>query len=151
MKDLEKHLNEALREVALEIRTVDVLELASSIHSLKLANVGDVVHSALELHFKPHAITFGYSGDVQLGWFGRPSVSLDLELHNAGVDAYFCLVLEAMGSSVEIRHLSVDGELWTPEMGEIRLHEAIEQARLDLHLRWAAPLPQSLPDQQRLN
>lgn len=149
MQQLENHLNEALREVALEIRSVDVLELASSIHSLKLANVGDVVHSALELHFKPHAISFGYSGSVELGWFGRPSISLDLELHNAGVDAYFCLVVEAMGSSVQIRHLSIDGETWCSDMGDTRLQEAIEQARLDLG--WAKPFRQCLPDQQRLN
>ena len=97
-EDLEQYLNDALREVALEIRSVDVIELATNLHALKFANVGDIVHSALELHFKPHAITFGYCRRrCELGWFGRPAISLDLELHNSGVDAYFCLVIEAMG------------------------------------------------------
>ncbi len=151
MKQLEHHLNEALREVALEIRTVDIIELASSIHALKLANVGDIVHSALELHFKPNAITFGYSGVVELGWFGRPSVSFDLELHNAGVDAYFCLMIEAMGSTVIIRHIEVDGERWLPVTGRERICSAIDEARLDLPSRWATRAIPGLGAGQRLN
>lgn len=130
MNTVEVYLNEALRDVALEIRTVDVLELVSNIHADKLGNVGDIVDSALELHFKPRLVCFGYSGSVELGWFGKPSIRLELELHNAGVDAYFCLVIDAMGSSVSLRHLMIDGEVDDAEDVDNRLHAAIEQARL---------------------
>lgn len=136
MRDIENYLNEALRDVALEIRSIDVIELASSLHTLKLANVADIVHSALELHFKPDAICFGHSGAVELGWFGRPAVSLDLELHNAGVDAHFCLVIEAMGSCVHLRNAVVDGEPWQEQHGTHRICAAIEESRLSHGAHW---------------
>jgi hypothetical protein len=136
MHEVEQYLNDALREVALEIRSVDVIDLASNLHALKFANVGDIVHSALELHFKPNAITFGFAGTVELGWFGRPAISLDLELHNAGVDAYFCLVIEAMGSIVHLRHAEVDGERWQLANDSRRLCAAVDEARLSLPGSW---------------
>lgn len=132
MREIEQYLNEALREVALEIRSVDVIELAANLHALKFANIGDIVHSALELHFKPSCIVFGYAGTVEMGWFGRPAISLDLELHDSGVDAYFCLIIEAMGSSVHLRHAEVDGERWTHAADAARIRAAMEGARLAL-------------------
>jgi hypothetical protein len=148
MHELEQYLNDALREVALDIRSVDVIGLAANLHELKFANVGDIVHSALELHFKPNAIVFGYAGSVELGWFGRPAISLDLELHNAGVDVFFCLVIEAMGSSVHVRHLEVDGERCHSAQGLQRFCAAVDGAKLALPGDWlpsarAAPLPAS--------
>lgn len=151
MQDLEHYLNDALRDVALEIRCVDVIDLAAGLHTLKLANVGDIVNSALELHFKPNAIIFSYAGSFELGWFGRPAISLDLELHNAGVDAYFCLVIEAMGSTVHLRHVEVDGESWQPRSGTHRFCAAVEQARLDLPGRWPSAMDSSAAASQRLN
>ncbi|MGB8314556.1 MAG: hypothetical protein WCE69_08725, partial [Aestuariivirga sp.] len=53
-QEFERQINESLKEVALELRSVDVIDLASYIHTLKLANVGDLINSALELYFKPH-------------------------------------------------------------------------------------------------
>jgi len=151
MHEIEQYLNDALREVALEIRSVDVIDLASNLHALKFANVGDIVHSALELHFKPNAIAFGYAGTVELGWFGRPAISLDLELHNAGVDAYFCLVIEAMGSSVHVRHVEVDGERWHGTASNHRICAAVEQARLALPGVWPQGRGSDILPASRLN
>lgn len=150
MRDIEHFLNEALREVALEIRSVDVIELASNLHALKFANMGDIVHSALELHFRPGTIVFGYAGSVELGWFGRPAISLDLELHDAGVDVYFCLVIEAMGSSVHLRHAEIDGERWTHTADAGRIRNAFEQARLAL-ADWPAGRFPHVSSASRLN
>jgi len=128
--DFERQINDSLKEVALELRSVDVIDLASYIHTLKLANVGDLINSALELYFKPHTFVFSYSGEVELTWFGRPSVSLDMELHHAGVDVYFCLVIEALAVGVHINFLSVDGITWNEPRDALRFSEALEGARL---------------------
>lgn len=127
--DLERQINDSLKEVALELRSVDVIDLASYIHTLKLGNVGDLINSALELYFKPQTFVFSYSGDVELTWFGRPSVSLDMELHSAGVDVYFSLTIEALSVGVHIKHLSIDGITCDRCCDSARLSKALEAAR----------------------
>lgn len=128
--DFERQINDSLKEVALELRSVDVIDLASYIHTMKLANVGDLINSALELYFKPHTYVFSYSGEVELTWFGRPSVSLDMELHNAGVDAYFSLIIEALAVGVQIKFVSVDGIACDGHCDAKRFSKALETARL---------------------
>jgi hypothetical protein len=128
--DFERQINDSLKEVALELRSVDVIDLASFIHTLKLANVGDLINSALELYFKPHTYVFSYSGEVELTWFGRPSVSLDMELHNAGVDAYFSLIIEALAVGVQIKYVSVDGITCDGHCDAKRFSKALETPRL---------------------
>ncbi len=127
--DLEKQINDSLKEVALELRSVDVIDLASFIHTMKLGNVGDLINSSLELYFKPQTFVFSYSGDVEMTWFGRPSVSLDMELHSAGVDVYFSLVIEALAVGVNIKHLSIDGVACESSCDSARLSKALEAAR----------------------
>jgi hypothetical protein len=129
--DYERQINEAMREVALELRSVDVIDLASYLHMLKLANVGDLINSALELYFKPRTLTFSYSGDVELTWFGRPSVGLDMELHSAGVDVYFRLVIEALTVGVHINYLSIDGVTCVEQCDAERFSKAIDAARFE--------------------
>ncbi len=127
--DLERQINDSLKEVALELRSIDVIDLASYIHTMKLGNVGDLINSALELYFKPQTFVFSYSGDVEMTWFGRPSVSLDMELHSAGVDVYFSLVIEALTVGVHIKHLSIDGAVCACRCDAVRLTKALEAAR----------------------
>jgi hypothetical protein len=127
--DFERQINEAMREVALELRCVDVIDLATYLHSLKLANVGDLIDSALELYFKPQAMKFSYSGDVELTWFGRPRVNLDMELHSAGVDVYFRLIIEALTVGVHINHISLDGISCMEDCDTERFSQAILAAK----------------------
>lgn len=127
--NFERQINDAVKEVALELRSVDVIDLASYIHTLKLANVGDLINSALELYFKPQTLVFSYSGDVELTWFGMPSVSLDMELHCSGIDVYFCLVIEALSVGVHINYLSLDGVACDKECDPLRFTLAIDVAR----------------------
>jgi hypothetical protein len=127
--EFERQINDAMKEVALELRSIDVIDLASYIHTLKLANVGDLINSALELYFKPQTLTFSYSGEVQLTWFGSPSVGLDMELHCAGVDVYFRLVIEALSVGVHINYLSIDGETCDGQCDSQRFAGAISAAR----------------------
>jgi hypothetical protein len=126
----EQQLNEAMKEVSLELRSVDVIDLASFLHTMKLANVGDLINSALELYFRPRSLIFSYSGDVELTWFGNPSVGLDMELHSAGVDVYFRLVIEALSVGVHINYLALDGVSCTEPCDASRFSKAIDAARL---------------------
>ena len=66
--DFERQINDSLKEVALELRSVDVIDLASYIHTLKLANVGDLINSALELYFTPHSFVVGRTSPTKGGW-----------------------------------------------------------------------------------
>lgn len=138
--EFERQINESLKEVALELRSVDVIDLASYIHTLKLANVGDLINSALELYFKPNTFAFSYSGEVELTWFGRPSVSLDMELHSAGVDVYFRLSIEALTVGVHVNYISVDGIVGDEHCDASRLAMALDAARFplvsDAHSVW---------------
>jgi hypothetical protein len=128
--DFEQQINEAMREVALDLRSVDVIDFASFIHTLKLANVGDLINSSLELYFRPQTLIFSYSGDVELTWFGRPSVGLDMELHCAGIDVYFRLTIEALSVGIQINCLSLDGEVCHEPCDPVRFSKAIEAARI---------------------
>jgi hypothetical protein len=128
--DFEQQINEAMKEVALDLRSVDVIDFASFIHTLKLANVGDLINSSLELYFRPQTLIFSYSGDVELTWFGMPSVGLDMELHCAGIDVYFRLTIEALSVGVEINYLSLDGKVCHEPCDPMRFSRAIEAARI---------------------
>jgi hypothetical protein len=138
MTDIEEILNSALRDVALEIRSVDAISLACDMHRMAFANLGDIVHSALELYFKPDALIFAYAGEVKLTWFTGPSIGLDLELHAAGVDAFFRLVIEGLSMHVRIQHMSVDGAPFTCKLHISRIHRAIDAARAPARGKLAA-------------
>jgi hypothetical protein len=129
MTEIEDLLDAALRDVALDIRLVDPLHLASDIHRLAFANLGDIVHSALEPYFRPQALIFGYAGEVSLTWLSGPIVSLDLELHAAGVDAYFRLTVEGLSTHVSLQHLRVDGAPAMDGCAIRRMQRAIAAAR----------------------
>jgi len=122
----EKLIADAIRGVAAELRAVDAVDLISYIHAYKFANVGDLIDSSVELHFKPDTLRFGYSGDVKLDWYGRPAVGLDMEFHAGGVAAYFRMVLDALTVGVELRHISHG----SGTCDAARLGAAIESARL---------------------
>jgi hypothetical protein len=127
----EAELNEALRNVALEIRSVALLDLASFIHSDKIENISDIVASATELYFRPGTLQFSYSGEVKLDWFGIPLVTLDLELHEAGVDIYFKLNIETLCTNVEFRHATVDGRPLNVVEDSLVFTKALQGAKID--------------------
>jgi hypothetical protein len=128
--ELEHHLNEALREVALDIRQVEPLDLASDIHRMAYGNLADIVHTAIELHFRPEALVFAYHGEVKLTWFNGPTVSLAMELHAASCDIYFNLTIDALAASVAIQHAALDGGDWPEAEDARRLIQAIAAARV---------------------
>lgn len=126
----ENILNDALRSVALEIRSVALLDLASFIHANKLENVRDIIDSATELFFRSGTVVFSNSGEVKLDWFGVPVVILDLELHQSGIDIYFRLNIETFKTQIQILHATLNLQ---PLRVEAHLHifeEALQNAKV---------------------
>ncbi len=106
-QDYEDILNEELRDVVLEIRSVALVDLTSFIHANKFENIADIFNSATELYFKPGTLQFSYTGNVELGWFGAPIVALDIEFHGIGVDIFFKLEIDALSSRTEFLHVRI--------------------------------------------
>jgi hypothetical protein len=104
----ECQLNEALRYVVLEIRSVALLDLASFIHADKLENIADIFESAVELNFKRGTLQFSYAADLDVKWLGIPVVSLDLEFHCMEIDVFFKLEIDSYASKIKFVHATVN-------------------------------------------
>lgn len=126
----EKALAEGVKDVAAELRLIDVVDFIAFIRTEQFGNLASLVNSSTEMYFKPGALCFGLSGDVALTWGGAPIVMLDMEFRHQGVNVYFRLVLEALTAGVEINYITFDGAAQEPEINTQRLIEAIADARL---------------------
>jgi hypothetical protein len=107
----ENRLNEALRDVVLDIRSVALVDLASFIHSDRLENIGDIFETAIELHFKLGTLHFSYAADLEVRWVGIPIVSLYIEFHCMDIDIYFKLEIDSYASRTKIVHATVGNRL----------------------------------------
>jgi hypothetical protein len=134
----EKALAEGIRDVAAELRLVEVTDFIAFIQTGQFANIGSLVNSSAEMYFKPDTLGFGFSGDVDLKWGGTPSVFLDMEFRHCGVNVYFRLLLAAAHGGVEINYISFDEAAADPDGNTGRLVDAIADARL-------MPLPAMIP------
>ncbi len=126
----EKALAEGIKEVAAELRLIDVADFVAFIRMEQFGNVASLVNSSTELFFKPGTLTFGLSGDVELSWGGTPVVMLDMEFRHMGVNVYFRLALEALQAGIEINYITFDDGSQDPDQNTQRLMEAIADARL---------------------
>lgn len=125
----EMALAEGVKELASELRLVDVVDLVSFIHSERFANVAHLVNSSAELYYKQNTFVFGASGDVNLKWGDTPSIMLDMEFRHRGVSVFFRLMLEALHAGVEITYISFANPSANPEENTRRLVAAIADAR----------------------
>jgi hypothetical protein len=126
----ERALADGLREVAAELRLIDVADLIAFIRTEQFGNIGNLVNASTELYYKPGALRFGQSGDIIVQWDGTPVVSLDMEFHHAQVSVYFRLFLEALQAAVEINYISFENASSEPEENTRRLIAALAGARL---------------------
>jgi hypothetical protein len=126
----EKIIADGVRSLAAELRLIDAVDLVAYLHTLNFANIGDLISSAVELHFKPRTLWFGRAGDIKLEWYGRPVVSLDMELHHLDVSAYFRLILDAFTAGVEINYINFGTARADAAENTKRLALAMEDARI---------------------
>ncbi len=125
-------LERNLREVADELRTVDVIELVGFVQAEGYSAIEDLLQSCTELFFRDGTLTFGWSGSATLAWDDLPSVTVGMEFQNGGVSVFFDLTLSAFDATV-----AVGGILFEDDPGQAsarldRLAEAVSDARLPL-------------------
>jgi hypothetical protein len=104
----ERVLAESMADVATELRLVNVIDLVRYIQGERSAHLDDLVNSSAELYFKPGALRYGWSADLELAWDAPPIVSLDMEFCWRGVTTFFRLRLDCERAGVDIWRLLFD-------------------------------------------
>ncbi|WP_246206207.1 hypothetical protein [Propylenella binzhouense] len=126
----ERALTEALREVADELRLIDVADLVAFVRFERYANIADLVNSSVELLFKPGTLRFGAAAQVEIDWRAAPAVMLDLEFRHMGVTVLFNLELRGDETAVDIHYIAFAAPDPSPEANTRRLVAALGDARL---------------------
>ena len=142
----EMALAEGLRDVASELRMIEVADLIAFIRTEQFGNVATLVASSVECYFLPGTLKFGQSGDINVRWGALPTVNLDMEFQHRGVNVYFRLVLEALQAGVEITYISFDSfdcEAPDPDENTRRLETAIKDARVTPIRAYARPMAEA--------
>jgi hypothetical protein len=125
-----KALADALKEVAAELRLVDLADFVTFIRHEQFPNIQDLVNSSIELFFKQGTLTYGAMATYNLDWDQPPAVTIGLEFNHASVSILFDLVLHTFHAGVEIRAISFADDLTSPDAETKMLVDAIAAARL---------------------
>src|ERR1700746_1512773 len=95
----EKALSEGIKEVAAELRLIDVADLITYIRSGQLANIGDLINSSAELVFKRGWLSNGWASYINVKWGSPSEIFLDMEFRHMSVWFCFSLGLGALHGS----------------------------------------------------
>ena len=137
----EKLIAEAIRDVASEIRLVDLTDLVSYFRIDRMGPVEALINSALELYFKPGRLSFAGAGSAHINWNGSIDVRLDFEFRHDGLSIFFTMVMRSDGAAIHINYVSVDGHSNLAAAQNLleRTATALSEARLrpvENHLAW---------------
>lgn len=132
VEELEDAVAAAFEPLAGELRLVDPADFITFIRDEKFANLQDIVHSSVELFFKPGTVTFGWGADFELYWSSTPAVSFDLEFRHSSVWLVFKLVLRAHQTQVKVEHFSQEKPS-SARASKAVLIEALQAARCNPH------------------
>lgn len=130
----EKALAEGIKEIAAELRLIDVADFIAYIRTEQFANIEDLVNSSAELFFKDGTLSFGWSANLDVKWGCPPTILLDMEFRHMAVSVFFNLMLRSMNGGVDIQHISFENASGDPDEDTKRLVEAIADARLPARL-----------------
>jgi hypothetical protein len=128
LSEAERTLGAAMKTLATELRCIDAADYAAFIRIGQWANLRSIVHSSAELHFKPGTIELAEVGEVELGWFTPPLITLPMKFRHGGVRVYFRLRLAALSAAVEVESIAVEdaaGDL------NLRLRDALCEASVN--------------------
>ncbi len=122
-------LEDGLARVAAELRLLEPSHLIAFIEHERIEILAQLVNCCTELFYRRGTFRFGLSGTVDLDWDRPPTIALDLEFRNMGVEVYFRLILSAAAAAVEIDYIAFGTE-GSPQGNTDRLAHAITDARL---------------------
>ena len=127
--EIERTLGAALRDFASELRLADAADFAAFIRIGHMPNLHAIVQSSAELYFKPGTIELAEPGELELGWFAPPLVTLPMKFRHAGVRVYFRLRLAALSAAVEVELITAEGDAPGGDLNR-SLQRALEAARI---------------------
>jgi hypothetical protein len=125
-----KAIAEGIKEVAAELRLINVADFISFIHSEQFGNIKDIVNSSMELYFKHGTLSYGCAADYELEWDRPPAIIIDMDFHHHQVAVSFNLLLCAYHAAVTIRSISFAEPSSSPEEDTLQLVAAIADAKL---------------------
>jgi hypothetical protein len=125
-----KVIAEGIRDVAAELRLINLADFVSFIHQEQFGNIQDIVNSSIELYFKHGTLSYGCAAEYELEWDQSPTVYIDLDFCHKQVAATFNLALKAEHAGIILRSLSFGDEVTSQDMEIVRLMAAIADARL---------------------
>ena len=123
-------LADSLKDVAAELRSIDLVDIVSYIRFGSLATLEDLVHSSTELYFKQGTLSFAWTAGVDLGWGELPTITMGMEFRHAAISVFFDLSLRAFDESVKVCGILFDDPVGTPAEKVGLLSDAIAEARL---------------------
>jgi hypothetical protein len=131
LDEREELLASAVKELASELRLIEVGDLVDFIRKRQFGTIAHIVASSAELYYKPGTLLFLNSGETTLDWGRDPGVALDLKFENDGVTVYFRLFLESSSAGIQIDYLFIDDQepIGKSGAGTRRIREAIEDAK----------------------
>lgn len=125
-----KAIADGIKDVAAELRLMNVADFISFIHLEQFGNIKDIVNSSMELYFKHGTLSYACFADYELEWDQPPSILLDLEFRHHDVAVTFNLTLRAAHACVCIRSISFMAESSGPDEDTLHLIAAIADAKL---------------------
>jgi hypothetical protein len=99
---IEEMLGTTLRDFASELRLTDAADFTAFIRLGQMANLRSIVQSSAEPFFKPGTIELAEPGEIELGWFAPPLITLPMTFQHGGVRVYFRLRLAALSATIEV-------------------------------------------------
>jgi hypothetical protein len=125
-----KVLADNVRDVAGELRLIDLADFVTLIYREEFANIQDLVNSSIELFFKHGTLTYGAMASFDLEWDHAPSITLGLEFQYQSVYVLFELMLKTYDAGIEIRSISFGDDSISEEEKTEMLVCAIAAARI---------------------
>ncbi len=117
-----------MKDLASELRLIDATDFAAFIRIGHMANLRSLVQSSAELHFKPGTLELAELGEIELGWFKPPLITLPMKFRHGGVRVYFRLRLAALSAAVEVESITVENEAAGEDLN-LKLEAALREAR----------------------
>jgi hypothetical protein len=130
LAEIERTLGAGLKDLASELRLIDATDFAAFIRIGHMANLRSLVQSSAELHFKPGTLELAELGEIELGWFKPPLITLPMKFRHGGVRVYFRLRLAALWAAVEVESIKAEGGVESEDLN-FQLREALRDARAE--------------------
>lgn len=132
-------LAEGLRDVAADLRTIDLVDMVSYIRFGSFATLEDLVHSSTELFFRQGTLSFAWSAGIDLTWSEPPMITMGMEFRSCAISVFFDLTLRALDESVTVLAIMFEDPIDEESQKVARLTEAIAEARLPVRSACSPP------------